>query len=203
MEEITFRNKREDLEAYYEYMLNTDEGKQIGKRVLMARLWFGVLITALIFTFIWGIRGYLGASIRSSVFLTIGYIFVLLMAAALVLLVMGFKPYYYVGKQILQKIEKSLTERDRQIFQLPRTIKTEENWLEVRISEAIHRWRWGLVDAIGLTSEFIYLHVGKCHVFYIPRRDFSSQESFLEFGKKLVELQKRNKDQPFATASAT
>jgi hypothetical protein len=195
VEEITFRNKREDLEAYHDYFLKeTEEGKQIGKRVFIARSWFAVLALALVFTWIWGIRGYLGASIGTSVFLAIGYILVLLMTAGLVLLIMGFRPYYYVGKQILQKSAKSLTEKDWQIFQLPKTIKIEEDWLEVRNSEAVHRWRWGSVDAIGLASNFIFLHVGKCYIFYLPKRDFHSEENFLAFGKKLVEMAKKNKD---------
>jgi hypothetical protein len=199
VEEITFRNKREDLEAYYDYKLKeTEEGKRIGKRVFIARSWFAVLIWGLGFTLIWGILGYLGASLRSSVFLAIGCILVLLMATGLALLIMGFKPYYYVGKQILQKNKKSLTERDWQIFQLPRTVKIEEDWLEVRTSEAVHRWRWGLVDAIGLTPDFIFLHVGMCYIFYIPKRDFPAGENFLAFGNRLVDMANKNKDQPLA-----
>jgi hypothetical protein len=204
MEEITFRNKREDFEAYHDYMLKeTEEGKQIGKQVFIARSWFAILIMGLFFLLIWGIRGYLGASIQSTVFLAIGFVFLMIVVVGFVLLIMGFQPYYYVGKQVLKKNARSLTEKDLQIFQLPRTIKLNEDGLEIRNSEAIHRWRWGLVDSIGLTSNFIFLHVGKCCVFYIPKRDFPSEENFLAFGKKLVELTKKNQGQPLATGSLT
>jgi hypothetical protein len=201
VEEITFRNKREDLEAYYQYFLNTENGKQIGKAVFIARLWFTVLVFALVFALIWGIRGYLGASIRTSLFLMFGFIFLFILAEVLALATMGFKPYQFVGKQILKKNEKSLTERDVLLLQLPRTIKFEDDWLEVRTSEAVHRWRWGLVDSIGVTSNFVFLHVGKCHVFYIPKRDFSSEEGFQAFGKRLVDLVNKNKDQLLAVGS--
>ena len=203
MEEVTFRNKQEDLEAYYEYMLNNEEGRQLGKRVFTARLWFGFLVIALVFTIIWGVRGYLGASIGTSIFLAIGFIFAFVIAEVFVLAIMGFKPYYYVGKQVLEKNKKSLTAHDIKLFQLPRTIKIDDDWLEVRNSEVVHQWRWGLVDAVGITSDFIFLHAGKCCVFYIPKRDFPSDEKFQEFGKILVELQMKNKDQSFATGSVT
>ena len=201
MEEITFRNKREDLEAYYEYLLSTEDGRQIGKKVFIARLWFTILIFALVFTLIWGVRGYLGASIRTSIFLALGFIFIFVLAEVFVLAIMGFKPYHFVGQQVLKKNEKSLTARDLQILQLPRTLKIEDDWLEVRNSEAVHRWRWSLVDSIGLTSNFVFLHAGKCCAFYIPKRDFSSEEDFLAFGKRLVDLAKKNKDQPLAAES--
>lgn len=202
--EITVRNKREDLEAYYEYMLKaTEDGKQIGKQAFLARLWFTVLIMALLFALVWGARGYLGASIQSSLSLAIRFLFLVMIGEGLYLYTVGFKPYYFTGKQILKKNEKSLTEKDLRIFQLPRTIKIEDDWLEVRNSEAAHRWRWGLIDSIGFTSNFIFLHVGKCYVFYIPKRDFPTEEKFIEVGQKLVELHKKNKDQPFATELIT
>jgi hypothetical protein len=195
--EITFRNKREDFEAYYDYLLKTEEGKQLGKRVFVARLWFQFLGMALVFALIWGIFGYLGSSIKFTFVLAIALIFLVIFAEGFALLIMGFKPYYFVGKQILKKNEKTLTEKDLQIFLLPRTLKIDDDSVEIQNSEALHRWRLGLVDSIGLTSDFIFLHVGKCCVFYIPKRDFPSAENFLEFGNKLVELQKKNKDQPF------
>ena len=199
MEEITFRNKREDLEAYYEYFVNTADGKQLGKKVFIARLWFNSAILALLFSLFWGGLGYLGFSIRSTVFLAFGFIFFLAIVITLALLV--FRPYQFVAKQILKKNEKSLTEKDLQVLQLPRTIKITDDWLELRTLVAVHQWRWGLVDAISLTSHFIFLHVGTCHVYYIPQRDFSSIEEFREFGNRLIEVYKKKKDQPFAVGS--
>ena len=199
MQEITFQNKREDLEAYYEYFINTDEGKQLGKKVFIARIWFNSAILALIFSLFWGSLGYLGFSIRWTIFLALGFLFFLAAVVTLALLV--FRPYGFVAKQILKKNEKSLTEKDLQLLQLPRTIKITDDWLEIRTSEAVHQWRWGLVDAISLTSHFIFLRVGTCHTYYIPKRDFSSDEAFREFGNQLVEVNKKKKDQSFAVDS--
>jgi len=143
---------------------------------------------------IWGVRGYLGASIRSSFFLALGFIILYIVVEVFVLAIMGFKPYHFVGKQVLKKNEKSLTAKDLQFLESPKTIRISDDWIEVRNSEAMHQWQWGLVDAIGLTSNFIFLHVGKCYIFYIPKREFPSEDKFLEFGKKLVDLQKKNKN---------
>jgi len=107
-----------------------------------------------------------------------------------------FKPYYHFGKKAYKNQLKLLTERDLQLFQIPRTLTINDDWVEIRSSEALHRWKWGLVDSIGMTSDFIFLHVGKCCIFYIPKRDFPTEQSFTDLGKKLLELEKKNKGQP-------
>jgi hypothetical protein len=85
------------------------------------------------------------------------------------------------------------------VFSLPRTLRIDDNWLEIHSSEAIHRWRWRRVDRIGLTPNFIFIHVGNCPVVYIPKRNFPSEQKFLDFGKTLIELQKKNKNQPIGS----
>ena len=112
------------------------------------------------------------------------------------LLISRFRPIYHAGVQVYKNQEKSITPTELQIFQLPRTITMNDNWLEIRSSEAIHRWRWRRVDKIGLTSNFVFIHVGNCPVVYVPKRDFPSEQSFIEFGKKLLELKEKNKGQP-------
>ena len=107
-----------------------------------------------------------------------------------------FKPGYYFGKKTYQKQTKLMTERDLQLLQEPRTLIVEDDWVEVCSSETRHRWKWGLVDSVGLTSDFIFLHVSKYFVYYIPKRDFPSEKSFIDLGKKLLELVKKNKGQP-------
>lgn len=198
--EITFQNKKPDFEVYYDYFLRqTEEGKQLGKNLFIARLRFGIPSAALLLALPWGIFGYLGASFAFTWLVLAFFIGILLASEGLYLLVAKFKPYYDAGWQFLKKNENSLSSKDLEIFQLSKTIKITDEWLEASTSEALHRWRWGLVDSIGLTPDFIFLHVGKCFVFYIPRRDFVSNDDFVDFGKKLVELQLKNKDQPIAT----
>ena len=112
MEEIAFRNKREDLEAYYEYFVNTAEGKQLGKKVFIARVWFNSAILALIFSIFWGGLGYLGFSIQWTIFLALGFLFFLATVVTLAFLV--FRPYQFIAKQILKKSARSLSEKDFQ-----------------------------------------------------------------------------------------
>lgn len=63
--------------------------------------------------------------------------------------------------------EKSITPRELQFFQIPRTIVMDDSWLEIRNSEAVHRWRWRAVDKIGLTSDFVFIQVGTCPVVFV------------------------------------
>jgi hypothetical protein len=97
----------------------------------------------------------------------------------------------------------AMTSKDLEFLQLPRTITVDEDWLEIRSSEAFHRWRWNCVDHIAVRSGFIFIHVGNCPVVYIPKRDFSSEQSFQEFGKKLLELKENNANQVVTSSQNT
>ncbi len=186
--EIAFQNKREDFEAFYDYMVKeTQEGKMLSKQAFNIGQIRMVLIAVLIGALL-RVDGDGGVTWFLALFIFLG-------AELIFFLFAGFKPYYYSGLQIYKRQEKSLTPKDLQVFSLSRTLTADDNWLEIHSSEAIHRWRWRRVDRIGLTSSFIFIHVGNCPVVYIPKRDFPSEQSFLDFGKKLVELQEKNKNQ--------
>ncbi len=189
--EVTFQNKREDFEAFYNYMVKeTDQGRAMSKQVFLGRLIRVILVSLLFGFFLWAITKtwQIGLGL---------IIFMFIFGGIVMLLITGFKPIYYLGMQVYKRQEKSITQRDLQFFQLSRLITIDDNWLEIRSSEAVHRWRWRRVDKIGLTPSFIFIHVGNCPVVYVPKRDFLSEQSFIEFGKKLVELTEKNKDQPF------
>jgi len=189
--EITFQNKREDLDAFYGYLLReTQEGKRIGKIGYSNKRKWTIMYIALISALFWGVTG------KGGISLLIG-IGLLILGEVLMLLFFGFKPQYFYGNQIYKEQEKLLTSKDLQIIQLKRTLTADDDWLEIRSSEAVHRWRWRRVDQIGITTNFVYIHVGNCPVVYVPKRDFHSEQSFIEFGKKLVELKEKHKDEPF------
>ena len=189
--EITFQNKREDLDAFYDYLLTqTKEGDRIGKYGLSNKMSRAFWLVSLISALFWGATG----NGNNALYLATALFIV---AEGFIFFIPGFKPYYYHGKQIYKNQEKLLTPKDLQIIQLKRTLTIDENWLEVRSTEAVHRWRWRRVDQIGLTPNSIYIHVGNCPVVYVPKRDFPSEENYIEFGKKLVELKDKYKDQPF------
>jgi hypothetical protein len=188
--EVTFQNKREDFQAFHEYMVKeTDQGKRISKQV------FGTWLTwtvsnSLLFSFLmWGLFE------KWQVGLVVG-LFLFLIWTMAKLLSSRFKPIYHSGIQAYKNEEKFITPKQLQAFQLPRTITMDDKWLEIRSSEAVHQWRWRQVDQIGITPNFIFIHVGNCPVVYVPKRDFPSEQSFVEFGKNLVELKEKYKNQP-------
>jgi hypothetical protein len=188
--EVKFQNKLSDLEEYYKYrLLQTDEGKRFGNQAFefrLSRLTFLVIILALIY---WKV------SDNGLVAFLFGFVIIALIDLG-IFVATKFKPYYYFGRKVYKQEEQAMSQRDVQHFQLPRTIKIDDDWLEVSSSELVHRWKWKMVDSVGVTSDFIFLHAGKCCFFAIPKRDFPSEQSFVEFGKKLVELEKMYKGQP-------
>lgn len=170
----------------------TEQGKKISQQLFRSWLTWVILVSMLFGSFAWGISGkwQTGTGIT---------IFMLLVNGAVKLLLTGFRPIYIPVIELYKRQEKSLASKDLQVFQLPRTITVDDKWLEIRSSEAVHRWRWRQVDQISLTSNFIFIHVGNWPVVYVPKRDFQSEQRFIEFGNKLVELKEKYKDQPIGT----
>ena len=188
--EITFQNKRDDFEAFYDYMVNTTaEGQRLGRQAYRQRQIWTIGFVALFGALAWGNTGSWKSGLAISIFF-------LVILELLLLLQLGLKPRASAGKEIYRSQERLLSAKDLKIFQLPRTLKAENEWLEISSSEALHRWRWRRVDKIGITPNFIFIHVGSCPVVYIPKRDFPSEQSFVEFGRKLLELKEKYKDQP-------
>ncbi|HSL47260.1 MAG TPA: hypothetical protein VK897_27720 [Anaerolineales bacterium] len=191
--EIVFQNRREDLDPFYTYLIKeTEQGKRASKQIFRASLIWAVLVSMLFGSLAWGISGKWQVGIGVAILM-------LIILVAVRLLMTGFEPVFMPAFEVYKKQEKSLTPKDLQILQLPKTIMIDDRWLEIRSSEALHRWRWGLVDLIGLTAKFIFIIVGSCFAFYVPKRDFPSEASFVEFGKKLIELKEKNKDQSIRT----
>jgi hypothetical protein len=188
--EITFQNNQEDFEAYYDYMVKeTDQGKNINKRQLIAQQ-AAIFLSAIV---VGSLISVFSESLPVTITLILIYIIILEVSF---LSRAGFKPRYYYGKQVYREQERLYTPKHIQIFSLPRKIYADDDWLEISNSEASHRYRWRVVDHIGLTPEHIFIHVGVCPVVYVPKRNFTSEQSFIDFGKTLVELQEKNKDQP-------
>jgi len=192
--EIVFQNRREDFAAFNNYMVkDTEQGKTLSAQAFRLKQISVIIDTIAISALIWGATGkwIMGLSL---------FIFLLLIIETLYILESGFKPRYFEGIRLYSRQEKLITPKDLQIFQLSRTLIIDENWLEIRSSEAIHRWRWRRVDKIGLTTDFIFIHVGNCPVVYVPKRDFPSEQDFIDFGKVLVEMKQKYKDQPIGAA---
>src|SRR5699024_5077981 len=133
--EVTFQNKREDLQALYDYVVNeTEQGKTMSKQVFRNWLTWAVIYSMFLGSVVWAVSGkwYFGLGVT---------IFILSAGGALRLLISGFKPISHAGVEVYKKQEKSITPRDMQFLQLSRTITIGDSWLEIRSSEAVHQWR--------------------------------------------------------------
>jgi len=188
--EITFQNRPEDIHAILDYVVReTEEGKTISLRYFLFRQVWTVIGTALIGALIWGSTGLWQDGLLMG-------LLILLATEALLLLVARFKPLYHEGIRAYERQQKQLTAKDFQLFQLPVTLTTDDNWLEIRNPESLRRWRWRQVDRVALTSDFIFILPGNRPVIAVPKRDFASEQSFTDFAEKLNDLREKNKSQP-------
>jgi hypothetical protein len=186
--EVTFQNRLEDFDAFYDHLLReTEEGKQIGRIGFKNKNIWTIMWILLIGTFIWGATGNELIALLASAGLVI-------MAGGLMLLITGFNPRYYYGYQILKSQQKSISPRDLQAFQSKRTLRADDEWLEIQSSEVLHRWRWKRVEQILLSPKYVFINIGSCSAIYLPRREFRSEQDFVNFGRNLVELRERQKD---------
>ena len=191
--EIVFQNRRQDLESLYKYTIKeTERGKKLSRQLLWGWLIRGIVFSLLLGSLTWGVTDRLRVGISVT-------ILALLVVGAMTLLLTGFEPLFAPAFEFYKKQEKSLNAKDWEVLQLPRTMTIDEKWLEIRSSEALHRWRWRQVSRIGLTSNFIFIHIGTDFVMIVPKRDFPAESSFVEFGNRLVELKEKNKDQLIGT----
>jgi hypothetical protein len=186
--EITYQNKIEDLEIYFDYTINkTKEGKNKSIKFLFVQQ--GLLILLIEFFGIL-IRLFSG-SLEDAIELSIWIFFL----TEIALLVMSkFKPRNYYPKLAFAKQIKSASPKDNQIYHLQRKVSVSDNWLEIESSEFTSRWSWKVINKIVATSSYIYIYV-HAEVLMIPSRSFPSEQSFLEFGKKLMELQEKKNEQ--------
>lgn len=184
--EIAFQNRPEDIHAISDYVVReTEDGKTVSLRYFLLRQVWTIMSTALIGALIWGSTGLWQDGLLMG-------LLILLTTEALLLLAARFKPLYYEGIRAYERQQKQLTAKDLQLFQLPVTLTIDDNWLEVRNSESLHRLRWRQVDRVALTSDFIFVLPGNGPVIAVPKRDFASEQKFIDFAEKLIALTKQN-----------
>ena len=186
--EIVYQNKIEDLETHFDYKINkTKEGKNTSIKVLIAYQGFVVLYIALFGILIRLFSGSLEDAIELSTW-------AFFLSEIALLIKAKFKPRYYYSKLAFSKQIKSASPKENQIYQLQRKVSVNEDWVEMQSSEFTYRWRWSVINKIIEMPSYIYIYV-QAYVLIIPKRSFPSEQSFSEFGKKLMELQEKNKEQ--------
>jgi hypothetical protein len=186
--EVKFQNSRTDFEAFYKYMVeNTDQGRQITKQAIRAQH-LSIIVWLLLVPIIQLLNG--------NWLFTIGmFILGSVVIEGMILFKSQGNPQYY-GIQSYRQQEKFITEKDLALFLLPKILSYDSEWIEIRNSEVSHKYRWRRVDNIGITNDFIFIHVGVCPVVYVPKRDFPSETDFLTTGEELRKLKAANTSTP-------
>jgi hypothetical protein len=192
--EITYRNKPEDFAASYDYLLKeTAQGRNVSKWAFDLNQGITILLIIIFSLLLWGIS----ASWKFGLVMLIP---ISIFCEGVFLLKSSFKPRYYYGKLTYKRQEASFSKKDLENFCLPKTIKVNNDWIEIESTEAIHRYRWRQIDSIGITVDFILVLIERSPIAYIPKRDFSSEQSFIDFAGMLSDLQKKNQGQPIGYA---
>ena len=94
--EITFQNKSEDLDAFYDYLLaQTPEGIRLGKYGFQDKQRWIFIDSALLGTVVWGATG-------NGVLAIVAALGFFIFMEFLFLLFAGFKPHYFYGRKYIR-----------------------------------------------------------------------------------------------------
>jgi hypothetical protein len=184
--EITFQNRREDFAEFYSHMArDTEEGSRIGQGRFAE--W---LLSTTAGSFVVGVM--VGSATGSGiVFCGLPVILFLCLNGLLLLLSRG-KPVVMLARNTYKNQERHLRQKDLEVFLLPKRLEADDETLTISSRESLHRWRWRVVERVDLTANCLFIHVGACPVVYLPRRDFASEQEFVEAGKALEALRAAN-----------
>ena len=188
--EITFQNRREDFAEFYSHMArDTEEGSRIGQGLFAEWLLMTTAVSIVV--------GMMVASVNGSgiVFCGLSVILFLCLNGLLLLLSRG-KPVFMLARNAYKKQERHLRQKDLEVFLLPKRLEADDETLTISSRESLHRWRWRIVERVDLTANCLFIHVGACPVVYLPRRDFASEQEFVEAGKALEALRAANLGKP-------
>ena len=188
--EITFQNRREDFAEFYSHMArDTEEGSRIGQGLFAE--W---LLRTTVGSFAVGVM--VGSGTGSGVVLCGLPVILFLCLNGLLLLLSRGKPVVMLARNAYKNQERHLRQKDVEVFLLPKRLEADDETLTISSRESLHRWRWRVFERVDLTANFLFIHVGACPVVYLPRRDFASEQEFVEAGKALEALRAANLGKP-------
>lgn len=183
MLEIKFQNKTDDFKAFAEYMAKeTFEGKRIGSEMIRYLQFRTLNIASIGGLLVWSIsNNFIGGAIVFLAFILLG--------EAVFFLETNFNPRYFYAKRTYLNQEKHLTEKQKNLFILPRKLIANEEYIEISSPVSLRRCNWICIEKIDISTDFIFIHIGGCPITYIPKRDFQSEQIFKEFGEQLIKYQ--------------
>ncbi|MBI5295700.1 MAG: YcxB family protein [Chloroflexi bacterium] len=186
--EVIFQNKIEDYQAFGEYYVTeTKQGKRLSMQLFRLTQFIIIMFTALLGAFTWAITTKVQAGVNI-------FVICFLAMEAISMLRSKFKPIYHEGIQLFNRQISSMSPKDLSSLQLQKQLKIDDDWVEIRSPDTEHRWRWKALNQIGVTSDFIFIFSQTVVSIIIPKRAFSTEQSFIEFGRMMVELKEKNRD---------
>lgn len=188
--EITFQNRREDFAEFYSHMARHRRGEPDWARPLCGMAAYDDSSQ---------LRCWHDGCLRErfgNCLCGLSVILFLCLNGFLLLLSRG-KTGGHACAECLQKTRTApAPQKDLEVFLLPKRLEADDETLTISSRESLHRWRWRIVERVDLTANCLFIHVGACPVVYLPRRDFASEQEFVEAGKALEALRAANLGKP-------
>jgi hypothetical protein len=186
--EVVVVNKRLDLFSYYDYyLMETAAGRKFADRAGFGEQIIFIIGFVIVFFSQYGQKS-------SSLFIVIG---LFLIIELLYYAINKFNPKFHAAKRSIKRELKSLTTKQWQIFERERRVSISIEWLEIFTFDSVNRYHWNLVDNLAVRADFIFIEAaGPC---ILPKRDFPSEDVYLEFGKLIMEYWLKGKDIPLTT----
>lgn len=186
--EIVFKNTIEDYQAFGEYYVTqTKQGKKLSMQLFRSTQFVIIMVTALLGAFTWAATAKLPAGANMVV---IGF----LTMEAITMFKSKFKPIYHEGIQALNLQISSMSPNNLKILQSQKRLTIDGDWVGIYSEYTEHRWRWNALDHVGVTPDFVFIFSQTIVNMIIPKRAFSTEESFIDFGKMVMELKEKNQE---------
>lgn len=185
---IFFRNEISDLEAYYDFYLQTPEGKKYGRTLLLWQQGFVIFICLLVCLIFF----LLGSPLDE----VIGFgAFIFLLVQFILLWVSNLKPADYLARRAMRSLVKRWDERKRGFFLAPKECHITPENIIIRSEVSEHRWKWEAIDRLTRVDDFLFLELGS-FFYVIPRRDFETPQAFEQFAQAIQDFYQATRQAP-------
>jgi hypothetical protein len=107
-----------------------------------------------------------------------------------------FNPKFHAAKRALRKELKIWSQRQWNLLERQRKIQISQEWLEISTFDSNHLFHWNMVEDLAIKSDYIFIEVTGPYI--LPKRDFPSEEIYLDFGKLIMEYWESGKNKPIS-----